>query len=184
MTKAIVNLLSGSSKVTVVGNEKLEGNPIITPSLDQNGNPKTDLNGNELGTMRLEQTSRSFTGTFVNSRRRVAFLTGTLTELNSIVKAYNLKEGSEVDGRIIQIESLAPMWKNQTPKMNPQTAEEVGVVVNGKLYPVYMQQRYSEDENAKDVLIRTAEDVNAWIGNQQALGTIVSTVDGAAVPQA
>lgn len=183
MKENIFSILNTNEGVVIVANDKLEGNPIITPMLDGNGNPKTDLNGEELGTLRLEQTSTSLSGSFLNARRRVAFLTGTLSQLNHLVSSYNLKAGSKLTGKIVQIESLTPMWKNQTPKMNPQTAEEVGVTVNGTLYPVYMQQRYSEDSNAQDVLIRSVEDVNAWLNNQKALNNISAAMENATVPQ-
>lgn len=184
MNQNIMSFLNTTSAVMLVANDKVEGNPLVTPSLDQSGQPKTDLNGNELGSLRLEQVSRTINGSFVNSRKRVAFLTGTMDELLNIVKSNKLVNGSQVPGKIIQIESLQPMWKNQTPKMNPQTAEEIGVTVNGTFYPVYMQQRYTEDMNAQDKLIRTAEDVNDWVANQRALTTVSSAPETAGIPQA
>jgi hypothetical protein len=184
MQNALLSILSTTGAVVIVANDKLEGSPVLTPSLDNMGNPKTDLNGHELASLRLEQVTRSLNGSFVNSRKRVAFLTGTMEELSSILKQNKLGAGSQIPGKILQIESLEPMWKGQSSKVNPQTGEAIGVTVGDKFYPVYMQQRFTEDMNATDTLIRSAEDVNVWISNRRALAAINTPVETAELPQA
>jgi hypothetical protein len=173
-TKSLLTLLTEGTPVTLVPNDKLEGNPLITPTLDKTGKPKTDLSGNELGSIRLEQTATTFNNGFMNARKKVAFVTGTIEQLANLIKLHGLKAGSQIAGKIVQIESLVPMWKGQEPKMNPNTAEVVEIDVAGKKYPVYMQQRYTENASATDRLIRNADDVNEWIANQRALESLTA----------
>lgn len=167
---SLLSFLNSISSVILVCNDTLDTKPIITPLLNPNQMPKTDLMGNELGSIRLEQESSSLNGSFLNSRKRVAFVTGTLEDLNKRVKMFDLKHGSELPGKIVIFESLEPMWNGQTPKINPQKDDEIiGVNVGDKFYPVYAQMKYTDDETLRDRLIRTPEDVNAWYAVRQGL---------------
>lgn len=184
--ETLKSFLNTITDVVLVANDKLEGNPLVTPIMDKaTGNPKTDLLGNELGSIRLEQSVRSLTGSYLNNRRRVAFIGGTLEELNALLAANNLKAGSKLPGKIIITESLNPLWKGQDPKMNPQTAEVISVTVGDKPYPVYMKMTYTENMNAVDTFLRTPEDVLAWLNNQRTLEAITNQekTEGAGVPQ-
>jgi hypothetical protein len=184
MQKSIFSLLTEGSPVVIVANDKLEGSPIITPSVDDRGNAKTDLNDRPLGTLRLEQTARVLNGNFLNSRRKIAFLSGTLDELTAIVKAYGLKAGSELPGKIVTTESLEPMYRGQAQKINPSTGEIVEVEFAGNRYPVYQQSRYTENMQEHDALINKPEHVNAWISSRRAITTTAPTVETANMPQA
>lgn len=162
------NFLSSGSKVHIAGNERLEGKPLVTPFLDDAGNPKTDLNLRPIGSMMLTQVKRTLNGTFINASRRVAFLSGTVEELNTIIKQNNLKDNSEVPGTIVIKESLTPFWPNQTSKINPNDPDTpIGFTVGGTFYPVYMQQSYSPVETTPDVLIRSVDDAIAWLNARQ-----------------
>jgi hypothetical protein len=178
-----LNSLFAAGDVILVGNDKLEGNPLVTPLLDAQNNPKTDLNGNELGSIRLEQEKVVFNGGFLNSAKRVAFISGTLDNLWAIIKTKGLKNGSSVPGNIVQIETLTPVFKNHRPKMNPSTQEIVAITVGDTDYPVYMQQMYTEDLTKKDVLVRTVDDVTNIINAQRALSVTANVAEDLSVPQ-
>lgn len=184
MNKSILDILCGATAVTIVANTKVEGNPLVTPITDKSGNPKVDLEGRELGSIRLEQKCRTVSGTFLNSRNRVAFIGGTMDELGAIVKENNLKSGSELPGKLIVIESLAPMYKNHEPKMNPSTAEVVNITVGDKQFPVYAQTRYTTNDADRDVLIRDANDVTRWLAAQSVMNAAPVVTEDAAIPQA
>lgn len=186
MEKTLMSLLSNTTPVVLVANDTLPDNPLVTPLRDAQGNAKTDLNGAELGSIRLEQSTRSINGgSFMNVRRRTAFIAGTLEQLLFLVESNKLTNGSQFPGKITMAESLEPFWKGQDPKMNPQTAEQVGVTIGDKFYPVYMRMTYTEDMNKTDKLIRTAEDVNDWITTRQTLaGTTQAVTETAKLPTA
>lgn len=178
--------LTSTTPVTVVGNDNLEGSPIITPLLDNANNPKVDLMGNPLGSIRLEQETTSLAGgTFLNSRRRVAFMASTMETLAKVVAANKLVNGSQIPGKIMVTESLEPFWNGQNGKINPSTEEPIGVTVGERFFPVYLKMNYTEDMSAKDTYIRTPEDVAAWLATRQVLaGTNKATVETSGVPQA
>jgi hypothetical protein len=163
MSQVPMNFLSTGSKVMIAANESDTENKglLITPFKHDDGEPKTDNQGRPIGSMMVIQHERTLNGTFVNAGRRVAFISGTVDELNNIIKQNKLKDGSEVPGKIMIRESLNPLYHGQNPKMNPSTKEEVGFTVNGKFYPVYMQQLYTPNETTEDVLIRSVEQVEA-----------------------
>jgi hypothetical protein len=184
---SLTAFLNKTTPVVLVANENIDGNPIITPLMDQDGTtPKTDLNGKELGSIRLEQHTQSLAnGSFLNVRRRVAFISGTLEVLNSIVKANNLKAGMELPGKIIITESTEPFWKNQQPKINPQTDESIGVTLNEKFFPIFMKMTYMEDGSGKDYLLRTPEDLVNHLAARAALAATPTTpVETAGMPKA
>lgn len=186
MEKTLMSLLSNTTPVVLVANNTLPDNPLVTPLMNKDGTPKTDLNGAELGSIRLEQTNRSINGgSFMNVRRRTAFIAGTMEQLLLLVSSNKLVEGSQFPGKITISESLEPFWKGQDPKMNPQSAEQVGVTVGDKFYPVFMRMTYVEDMNKADKFIRTSEDINEWITTRQTLsGTAQPVVETGAVPTA
>lgn len=158
-----MSILANTTPVTLVANDTVEGKPLITPMLNPDQSAKTDLMGNELGSIRLQQETRSLNGgSFLNARRRVAFISGTMTELGKVVAENKLQDGSQFPGKIQVTESLAPFWPTQTCKVNPNTDESIGVTVNGTFHPVYLRMTYTEDATAKDKYIRTEEDVVAW----------------------
>jgi hypothetical protein len=184
MNQEIANILGANTAVTLVANEQ-ENNVLVTPLRDkQSGRPKTDLNGRPLGSIRLEQTTRMLNGTFLNASRRVAFIGGTIEELENIVVENNLKNGTKLPGKITILESLTPMWNGHEPKINPNTVEPVGVTVNEKFYPVYMQMRYTDDATTKDRLIRTPEDVIGWLAAQKVTENVTVVNEAASIPTA
>jgi hypothetical protein len=154
-----------------------EGAPIIKPFRDEQGNPRTDNRDRPIGSIMLTQSVRVMNGTFLNGANRVAFISGTIEELESIVKQNKLKAGSEVPGRIIQKESLKPFYPNQNPKINPSNGEQVGFTINNVFHPIYMQQILVEDENAKDTLIRSADEVEAIL-NAKKINSITNEQAG------
>lgn len=179
------SFLNTTTDVVIVVNDTLPDKPIITPLRDAQGNPKTDMLGNELGSIRLEQKNRTLNGSFLNSRNRVAFIGGTIEQLQAILKENNLVAGSKLPGKIIVTESLTEMWPKQTSKINPQTQEAIGVRVNDKFFPVFMKMTYTEDMNAKDTFIRTPEDVITRLQATQIAQATANTgapADTAAVP--
>ena len=152
---------------------KEEGDPVVRPFTDENGNPRVDNRDRPIGSIMLTQSVRVMNGTFLNGANRVAFISGTIAELENIVKQNKLKAGSEVPGRIIQKESLKPFYPNQQPKINPSSGDPVGFTIGDEFIPVYMQQIFVEDENAKDVLIRSVEEVEAIL-NAKKINTITN----------
>ena len=98
----------------------------------------------EFGTIRLEETGMRFTGGFVNSTKRSAFIRGKVKDLASFYA------GQELPGQIIAKETRQPQYEGHTPKINQTTSEVISV--NGS--PVYLSYEYTEDLTAKDQLIQ------------------------------
>jgi hypothetical protein len=182
--QSLTSFLNKTSPVILVANENLDGNPLVTPLLNTEDNsPKTDLMGNELGSIRLEQHTQNLAnGSFLNSRRRVAFISGTLEVLENIIKNNKLVAGSELPGKIIVTESTEPFWPAQTSKINPQTQEAIGVTVNGQFFPIYMRMTYMEDGSGKDYFLRTPEDLVAHLAARAAVTAKPAAVETAGMP--
>jgi hypothetical protein len=180
--KQVLGFLNTVTDVTIVANEKLEGNPIVTPMMDNNNNPRIDLNDNELGSIRLEQNSRSLNGSYLNNRKRVAFIAGPIDELEKLVASEKLKHGSKIPGKILIIESLTPMWKGQNPKINPSSGDAIEIAVGERKYPVFMKMIYTEDVTKQDHLIRTAEDVIYEVESMKLLADVTQKGEAAGIP--
>lgn len=154
----LFSLLGGANPVTLVANDKLEGNPLITPIVDDRGLPKVDSKGRELGSIRLEQNvSTLSSGSFLNSSRRVTFIGGAIIELQDRVLAGKWIAGSQFPGKLLLTEQLKPFFKNQGPKINPQSGEIVSYTIDGKQYPVYAQTTYTQNPDAEDITVRSIE---------------------------
>jgi hypothetical protein len=184
MNQNMLASLQSTSPVTIVGNPELN-NAIVTPLINkEDGSPKVDNTGRPLASIRVEQKCTSLNGTFLRAQNRVAFIGGTMEELENLVKAFNIKVGSQLPGKIIMKESLTPMWNNHQPKINPGNGEVVTINVNGNLYPIYMQQSYTEDKSKEDFLIRDAADVINILNKQTiAAATNTPVVETANIPE-
>lgn len=182
--KSFASLLNNTTPVKLVANTTIKGNPLVTPLLNQDESPKTDINGNPLGSIRLEQKTKSLAnGSFLNVRNRVAFISGTMEQLQAILNENKLVDGSELPGKIVVTESLEPFWKGQTSKINPQTNETIGVTVADKMHPVYLRMLYTEDMAMPDKFIRTAEDVIEWLNVHKVMPAAMAATVSATAPE-
>jgi hypothetical protein len=175
---SLTSFITPAGPVKIVANENLEGHPLITPLLDKDGvTPKIDILGKPLGSIMLEQNTATLNGSFLNNRRRVAFISGSIEGLQKILDASKAQHGTEVPGKIVVKESIYPGWEGQQPKINPQTKKEIGVIVGEKFFPVYMKMFYTDNLNAKDVYVNSPEDVTAILAQTEAQkqSTIVSS---------
>lgn len=163
-TNSVFSILTPKTKPVLTRNETHPDKVLITPFMQQDGvTPKTDLQMRPIGSIMLTQEQSMLNGGFLNVNRRVCFLSGTIESLQSIIDRNKLKHGSELPGKVVVYESLQPFFDGQQPKMNPTTKAVIQFEVNGTNYPVFYQTRYSENENEKDVTIRSVEDVMAWL---------------------
>jgi hypothetical protein len=120
--------MSKVSKVTVVAHPQTK--LVITPR----------KNKPEYGVIRVDQTINSMENGYVNIQKRVAWLGGKITDLQTL----GLKEGSTLPGKIVRKESFSPFYEGQDAKINPTTGE----VVKKEGKNVFMQDIYTDDLNA------------------------------------
>ena len=107
-------------------------NLVITPS----------ANNPEYGTFRVDSEQKTFINGFMNNSKRSAFIRGKIVDLNTL----SLTAGKMMPGQIIKEESFSPFYENQSPKINPTTAEVV--LKDGR--ESYLQYVYTTDMNATD----------------------------------
>jgi hypothetical protein len=79
----------------------------------------------EYGSIGFEQNTFTNMNGFLNKRRKVSFLAGSMTELQEFVSTLNLKPGQEVPGCLHTVESFEPLYEGQAPKINPTTGRAV-----------------------------------------------------------
>jgi hypothetical protein len=107
----------------------------------------------EYGNIRIDSTFNEITAYGIRKVTRVAFLTNKMEDLVELVKAFNLKDGSILSGKIIRTTSYEPLFPGQSPKTNPTTGE---IVLDHTGRPTYFKDSYTEDMNAQDVFINAA----------------------------
>jgi len=176
------SFIGSKSPVILVANDTLEGKPLITPFKDAQGNPKTDNNGNPIGSIRLEQSQNTLNGGFLNASTRVAFLGASIKVLEKIINDNKLKAGSQVPGKIVIEEALEPFHPNQKPKINPQSGMIIQIEVDGKLHDIYMRMRYTDKETETDSLLRTAGAVRNVL-NASVVNKAVNEIQNKPVPE-
>lgn len=140
-------LLSQQGKCCVRGHK--ETGLIISPTK----NP-------EYGTIRIESSFNELTAYGIRKTTRVAYLSGKMIELESMVKTFGLKEGSILNGKIIRTTSYEPLYPNQSPKINPNTGE---VVLDHTGRATYFKDRYTEDGSAQDVFLNATVDRKSFV---------------------
>lgn len=99
--------------------------------LTANGLIRVNSNKPEYGSLMMITTTLVVGQGFANTKPRVGFLTGRVSDLENIISEYNLREGDDFSAkvaphRIVTIElkeSEVPANKGFRPKMNPTTGE-------------------------------------------------------------
>lgn len=166
-------LLTNATAVTLVRNEELEEKPLITPLLDEMSRPKRDRDDYELGSIMLEQYVPEISGNgFFNNRRRVAFVSSRIEDLDKMSRTYGWQHGMQFIGRIAIEESLVPFYPEQKPKTNPNDNKEIGIQLGERFFPVYRRYKYYEDDTIRDAFINTPEDVKNWYASRNAIEAI------------
>lgn len=143
----------------------------VTVAADKNGNViGVSPNNPEYGWIRVEQNARviSDRGWLRNSKRS-ALIKGKVEDL----VASNYKEGEEITGKIIVIESHDP-FNPENPDRDIKLAGDTGVICRVDDQPIYRQTFFTPNVNAQDELIMhtNAEEIKEVQSAQRAIGSL------------
>lgn len=101
---------------------------------------------------------------FINKQRRVAFISGSIEDLQTMVKELNLTPNCDYSKKtgtnycLIVKEQIKPFFEGQSPKINPSTDEELSTP-DGEA--IYRQTFITQEGTDEDVLLRHAVEENA-----------------------
>jgi hypothetical protein len=143
----------------------------VTVAADKNGNViGVSPNNPEYGWIRVEQNARviSDRGWLRNSKRS-ALIKGKVEDL----VASNYKEGEEITGKIIVIESHDP-FNPENPDRDIKLAGDTGVICRVDDQPIYRQTFFTPNINAQDELIMhtNTEEIKEVQSAQRAIGSL------------
>lgn len=105
-------------------------------------------NNPNYGYIQVAQTRVGMKNNFMETRRLVAIIPGSLEDLRNA----NWKENQDVDGKIIIRESVVP-FNDDNPDLDIKTAGKTGVVCKIGEDPIYRKHFYVTDPEAQDVLL-------------------------------
>lgn len=122
----------------------------VRVTADKHGNViSVSPNNPEYGWIRVEQTATQINDRgWLRNAKRSAFIKGKVEDL----KASSYKEGTEINGKIVVIESLAPFDSNN-PERDLKIAGDTGVICRIDDQPIYRQSFFTTNLNAYDELI-------------------------------
>ena len=144
--------------VTVVNpleNDKIDTNRIVDGLITLSKNNKAE--GKQYGSIMFESVAISMAGGFVNKTKRIAFLSGVVSDLQEASQALGLEAGKSLENyRIVIKEQVTPFYEGQETKKgksNPESDEfDKTMTHNGS--PIYRKnflvEELSED---RDVLL-------------------------------
>jgi hypothetical protein len=143
----------------------------VTVAADKNGNViGVSPNNPEYGWIRVEQNARviSDRGWLRNSKRS-ALIKGKVEDL----VASNYKEGEEITGKIIVIESHDP-FNPENPDRDIKLAGDTGVICRVDDQPIYRQTFFTPNVNAQDELIMhtNTDEIKEVQSAQRAIGSL------------
>ncbi len=144
--------------VKIVKNQK--SGQVFTP------NTKESADGKLRGFYVCESIELVMEGGFVKENRVTALLTLETT----LASKLDWKEGHQLEGKIITVESFEPFYDGQTCKINPTSKEDV--LVDGK--KVYRDSKFTENINATNSYIVASKAVQQLV-NQPILPISSST---------
>ena len=125
--------------------------------------------GKQYGYIRIEESAFSFGSAVGNNRTKSALKTVVYDDAMKAVANGSIKEGMELSGKIVTIESLT-----QELGMKPKQAGKDGgfCQLDGK--QIYFRTEYTEDVNVENVLIKhnsITEPVNADVASKAKLNS-------------
>lgn len=122
----------------------------VRVTADKHGNViSVSPNNPEYGWIRVEQTATQINDRgWLRNAKRSAFIKGKVEDL----KASSYKEGTEINGKIVVIESLIPFDSNN-PERDLKIAGDTGVICRIDDQPIYRQSFFTTNLNAYDELI-------------------------------
>jgi hypothetical protein len=113
-----------------------------------NGNIiQTNPDKPEYGSIMFEQKAYTFRNNFLNARRKVSFLAGTVEELTNFTNTLELTAGGVVPGTLYTVEQFTPFYEGQQPKINPQSGR--ACLVDGAM--IWSKTFYDPTGKAEDV---------------------------------
>jgi hypothetical protein len=155
-------MLKNSNKlnqmVKIVKNSK--NDLVFTP------NEKASKDGKMLGFYLVETIELKMEGGFIKENRVTALLT---TEV-ALASKLAWKEGHELEGKIITVESFEPFYEGQPCKINPTSKD--AILVDGK--KVYRDNKFTADLKAVNSYIVASKAVQAPVTNETQPLTISS----------
>jgi len=116
---------------------------------DDLGNVISQTENPEIGYIRIEQTSSSFSQNWVKNQKRTALIFGKHEDLTAL----NLKKDDEVSGKIVVQESFVP-FNSKNSENELKKAGNTGVVCRVGDQPIYRRSYFTQDLNEHDVLIQ------------------------------
>ena len=122
----------------------------VLVTADQNGNTiGVSQNNPEYGYIRVEQQAIQISDEgWLRNVKRSALIKGKVTDL--LETGY--KEGTELPGKIVVIESLTP-FNTENPDRDLKIAGLSGVICRIDDQPIYRQSFYTSNPNAYDQLL-------------------------------
>jgi hypothetical protein len=120
---------------------------------DEFGNVvRVSTNNPEYASIRVEQSTFSFSKGWMRKKSRTAFIPGVTEELSEMAKQMKLTDGYELSGQIIIKESLEP-FNAEDPDRDIKFAGETGVSCKFEDQNIYRKTYYTESKNEEDELI-------------------------------
>ena len=120
---------------------------------DEFGNVvRVSTNNPEYASIRVEQSTFSFSKGWMRKKSRTAFIPGVTEELSEMAKQMKLTDGYELSGQIIIKESLEP-FNTEDPDRDIKFAGETGVSCKFEDQNIYRKTYYTESKNEEDELI-------------------------------
>jgi hypothetical protein len=122
----------------------------VTVAADKNGNViGISPNNPEYGWIRVEQNARVINDRgWLRNSKRSALIKGKVEDL----LAANYREGEEITGRIIVVESF-DAFNPENPDRDLKIAGDTGIICRVDDQPIYRQTFFTPNVNAEDELI-------------------------------
>lgn len=143
----------------------------VTVAADKNGNViGISPNNPEYGWIRVEQNARVINDRgWLRNTKRSALIKGKVEDL----VASNYKDGEEITGKIIVVESHDP-FNPENPDRDIKIAGDTGVICRVDDQPIYRQTFFTPNVNAQDELIMhtNAEEIKEVQTAQRAIGSL------------
>lgn len=145
----------------------------VLVAADKNGNViGVSENNPDYGYIRLEQNSVQINDQgWLRNAKRSALIKGRVEDL----MAAGYREGQELSGKIVVVESLSPFNVNN-PDRDLKIAGDTGVICRVNDEPVYRQSFYTQNPDAFDMLIThtNAEEIKEVQAAQKAMISLTS----------
>ena len=161
------------------GSKNPNAGQVFTQTVNPDGTPHLDKNGQEHGYIRVESKELNLGFAYAKATKSRSVLIGMTKEAFETDREM-MTNGTKIKGQIIRIDAVTPFYEGQKPLQAPKrdaegnTIEGEFVDITSQGLPVYRDEKYTKNLELQDEPLAEYDVINETVKASASKATILS----------